>query len=306
MVRWALSRISDLLLALLLAALVLWFLLTQPVFPRSADALLLPLQPETLEADLKHLMSIHDNDPDDQVRLKAILDYLYLALSGTGVVDIVERGNGQKLLNVKVGKDSSRKLFVVFHYVVTEKPMLEAAELASSLIALCRSLMAEDGAEMQLNLSIFIHPYQGLSAGLLNASLYHAESIQARFGEGDWLLVFAPGFRLPDALYASEQWKYFSLLQPRSSDELALFGRMADTLRLRQLKVALGKAGIRDTESLNIPTSFGDISESALKIYWDRQLPAILTRPDILVHDKNFDGHIRFVSALYLLLDKGI
>nr|HPQ97661.1 hypothetical protein [Thiolinea sp.] len=139
-----------------------------------------------------------------------------------------------------------------------------------------------------------------------NASLYHAESIQGRFGEGDWLLVFAPGFRLPDALYASEQWRYFSLLLPRSSDELALFGRMTDALRLRQLKVAFGKAGIRDTESLNVPTSFGGMPESALKVYWDRQLPAILARPDILIKDKNFDGHIRFVSALYLLLDKGI
>lgn len=307
MVEWVLSRAADILLALLLMALILWFALTQPVFS-FADSVepSLRVDRKMLESRLREVMAIQSEQADKKARFTVTADYLRARLSVVGSVEQLERGDGLRILRLKAGKGFKRKLFVGMHYVVTEKPILEVAETATSLIELVHAVAAADSVEMQLDLTVFLHQVDGLEQGLTDASIFHVEQVEQQAKEGDIGILFAPGLRVPDAVYATDQWRYFDYLLPATQDGLSVFGRFKDVLRLRDLKSKLHHYGLNSVNSLNIPVSFPGMGDSPMKYYWDRDLSVFLVRPDILINDKDFYGHANFISAWFGLLQKGL
>ncbi len=308
MMKWMLSRIADVLLALLVMTVLLWYVLTQPVFSWSSNANAAPqlaLDRYTLELGLRELLAIPTTYADEQARFNATSDYLFGQLSAAGSVEQLDRGEGQRILRIRAGKKAKKKIFVALHYVVTDKPLLESAETAISLIELAKVLNQEEQVGTQLNLSIFLHHTQQLAQSLLDVSVYNAEQLALMQAEDSLVLVFMPGLRLPEAAYASEQWRYFNVLIPSEHNQLSLFGRMNDVERIRDLKRALHGAGLADVDSLSIPASFPDMQPSPMKVYWDRGFHALLLRPTILFNDKNYYGHIKFISSWYNLLKQG-
>ncbi len=307
MVDWVLSRALDMLLALLLVALVLWFMLTQPVFSRAEDTPpALRLDRTVLEAHLREVMAVPVGAGDDQARLLATTNYLRKRLAGVDSVEQLERGAHLRILRLKAGKQFKRRAFIGLHYVVTEKPILEAAEIATSLTELAYAVAAAESVHTQLDLTIFVHQAQGLEQGLADASIFHVDQVARQLKEGDFGVIFAPGLRVPDAVYATDQWRYFDYLLPETQDGLSVFGRLKDVLQIRMLKARFQQLGIANVHSLNIPVSFPGISDSPLKYYWDRDLPMVLMRPDVLINDKDFYGHAGFISAWYALLSQGL
>lgn len=307
MVDWVLNRALDLLLALLAIALILWFLLTQPVFSFSEEAASdLRIDRKVLETRLREVMAIPASEIEDKSRFVATADYLRARLASVESVEQLERGENLRILRLKVGKKSKRRAFIGLHYVVTKKPILEAAEIATSLIELARAVGSVEAVKMQLDLTIFVHQVKGLEQGLTDASIFHVDQIVRQAKKGDFGVLFAPGLRVPDAVYASDQWRYFDYLLPETQDGLSVFGRFKDTLRIRGLKAKFHQLGIGSVHSLNIPVSFPGIDESPLKYYWDRDLTMFLVRPDMLINDKDFYGHSNFITAWFGLLRQGL
>ena len=139
---------------------------------------------------------------------------------------------------------------------------------------------------------------------MLQKLTWHKVARQTK--KGDFGVIFAPGLRVPDAVYASDQWRYFDYLLPETEDGLSVFGRLKDTLKIRTLKERFKQLGIGSVHSLNIPVSFPGIADSPLKYYWDRDLSVLLMRPDVLINDKDFYGHAGFITAWYGLLQQGL
>lgn len=307
MVKWIISRVTDLLIALLLMTAILAGVLTQPMLTWSqADAQQLPLERNALEQDLRALLAI-PADYDTTSRFEGTAQELANRLSAISSIEQNDHTNGSKILRLRVGNPKAKKLYVVLHYVVTEKPILEVAETTLSLIELAKAVSKnEDKTAMQLNLTIFLHPVEALEASLNQVSLTHAELLlQAKASANDPVLVFMPGLRLPEAAYISKQWRYFSLLMPDGGRNLAIFGRFNDIALLRDFKKALLKAGLDDLGSISILVNFPNTKPAPLKAYWDNHLAAMLVRPNILLKDKNYEGHVRFISALYTLVQQG-
>ena len=308
MVEWMLSRAVDLLIALLLMAVVLWFALTQPVFSSFSEQTSpdLSLDRKVIETRLREVMALPAAPVDAKTRFSAATDYLRGRLAKVGSVEQLERGDGLRILRIKVGKGFKRRAFVGMHYIVTEKPILEVAETATSLIELATALSEAESVAMQLDLTIFVHQVDVLAQGLTDASIFHVDQIIQQAKKDDFGVLFAPGLRLPDAVFASSQWQYFDYLLPSSLDGLSVFGRFKDALRLRALKSKFHQAGLSSVNSLNIPVSFPGIGASPLKYYWDENLSVFLVRPDILINDKDFRGHANFISAWFGVLKSGL
>ena len=307
MVKWITSRVTDLLIALLIMTALLAGLLTQPMFTWSkADAPQLPIARNALEQELRALLAI-PAAYEAPSRFEATAQELGKRLAEIGPLEQSDRTDGQKILRLRVGNPEAKKLYVVLHYVVTEKPILEMAETTLSLIELAKAVSKdEDTTAMQLNLTIFLHKPDQLEKSLNQVSLSHADQLlQANATATDPVLVFMPGLRLPEAAYTSEQWRYFSLLMPGSENNLAIFGRLNDIVLLRNLKKSLLKSGLDDIRSISIPVNFPNTKPSPLKAYWDNHLAAMLVRPNILLHDKNYSGHVEFISALHALVKQG-
>lgn len=307
MVKWIISRVTDLLIALILMTLILAGLLTQPLFVWSTpNAPQLALERSALERDLRALLAI-PAAYDAQDRFEGTAKELIKRLSEVGSVEQNERTDGQKVLRLRVGNPDAKKLYVVLHYVVTEKPILEMAETTLSLIELAKAVSKdEDTAALQLNLTIFLHRPEQLEKSLYQVSLSHADQlVQGKASTDAPIFIFMPGLRLPDAAYLSEQWRYFSLLMPGGENDLAIYGRLNDVFLLRKLKALLYEAGLGDLDSISIPVNFPNTRPAPLKAYWDNRLAAVVVRPNILLYDKNYTGHVRFISALYTLVNKG-
>lgn len=307
MVKWIISRVTDLLIALILMTLILAGLLTQPLFMWSdPKAPTLAIERSTLEQELRALLAIPTTYSAPE-RFEGTAQELIKRFSEAGPVEQNDRTDGQKILRLRVGNPEAKKVYIVLHYVVTEKPILEMAETTLSLIELAKAVSKdEDTTALQLNLTIFMHRTEQLEKSLYQVSLSHADQLlQGKIPTDDPIFVFMPGLRLPEAAYVSEQWRYFNFLMPSGNNDLALFGRFNDLLLLRRLKSSLYQAGLTDLSSINIPVNFPNTRPASLKAYWDNRLAAMLVRPNILLNDKNYTGHIRFISALHTLVKKG-
>lgn len=307
MVKWIISRVTDLLIALILMTLILVVLLTQPLFIWSRPtAPQIEIERSALEQELRAFLAI-PSAYDAEKRFEGTSQELIKRLSAAGAVEQNDRTDGQKVLRLRVGNPDAKKLYIVLHYVVTEKPILEMAETTLSLIELAKAVSKdEDTTALQLNLTIFLHRTEQLEKSLYQVSLSHADQlVQGKASTDAPIFVFMPGLRLPEAAYLSEQWRYFSLLMPGGANDLALYGRLNDVFLLRKLKAGLYQAGLSDLDSISIPVNFPNTRPAPLKAYWDNRLAALLIRPNILLHDKNYAGHVRFISALHTLVKKG-
>lgn len=307
MLKWIISRVTDLLIALIVMTMILVGLLTQPLLIWSqTNKAQLPIERSFLEQELRALLAI-PSAYDTPKRFEGTAKELEKRLSALGAIEQNDRTDGQKVLRLRVGNPDAKKLYIVLHYVVTEKPILELAETTLSLIELAKAVSKdEDNTALQLNLTIFLHRPEQLEQSLYQVSLSHADQLlQGQVTAAAPILVFMPGLRLPEAAYVSEQWRYFGLLTPSNDSNLAVYGRLNDVRLLRSVKNALYTAGLDNLRSLSIPVNFPNTKPSPLKTYWDNNLAAMLVRPNILLHDKNYAGHVRFISALHTLVKAG-
>ena len=305
MIKWMMGRIADILLALMVLSVLVWFVLTQPIFTLGGSDDPLPIDRQALDQGLRGLMAIPQANGDAQARFAATSEYLVGMLSTAGEVDQSDRSEGQRMLHVRVGKGAGKRLYVILHVVVADRPVLEIAETAFSLAAVAKAVSVDESVGTQLDLTVFLHHADRLEQSLLEVGAYHVDKlVQAGVEDVDDLLVFMPGLYVPDLAYKTDQWDYFHVLYPSDRSDLALFGRLRDVGRVRNLKYALRAAGFGSVGSLSIPVSFPDMPPSLLKFYWDQDLPAVLVKPGILVNDQDFSGHARFISAFYRLLKK--
>lgn len=306
MIEWVLSRAADILLALLVMAVALWCLLTQPVFSfADSNSPELGLGPALLDDRVRAIASIAETQVDKQSRFAATAAYMVQQLEITGSVTQVERGDNLRIIRTQLGDERKRKLFVGLHYVITDHQIPEIIRTAVSFLELANLLAVQGQLDMQLDLTIFLHKddaREALFQSLTDASIYHVDQLTLQQRADDLGLLFTPGLRVPDAVYTSEQWQYFSLLLPSSAAELSLFGRLRDVWQLRFLKGRLTKLGLESVNSLNIPVNFPGADDSPLKFYWERDLAVLLARSNILAANNDYDSYVNFISSLFGLI----
>ncbi|MEZ5536964.1 MAG: hypothetical protein R3F02_15245 [Thiolinea sp.] len=308
MVEWVLSRATDILLALLVMAVALWCLLTQPVLSFSGGkAPELGLGPAMLDERVRAIASIAETQVDKQSRFNATAAYMLQQLEVIGGVEQVERGENLRIIHAELGDKTRRKLFIGLHYVITDHQIPEIVRAAVSFLELASLLSVQEQLDMHLDLSIFLHrddAREALAQSLKDASVYHVDQLVQQQREDDLGLLFAPGLRIPDAAYTSDQWRYFNLLLPSADAELSLFGRLRDVRQLRFLKGELEKQGLHSINSLSIPVNFSGTDESPLKFYWERDLSVLLARSNMLSAD-DYELYINFISSLFGLIKEG-
>lgn len=306
--KWMVSRVTDLLIALIIMTLLIWAVLKQPTFSWGVKHAPIALSADQLNTGVKAIMALSDETLDVPTRLKTANHYFVEQLSSVGEVVPIERGTDgtQYALKLNIAGTSDEKLVVVLHHVVTDKPVLELAETTQGIIEWAKSL-GKTKAALSVELMIFLHSVQDLPQGLINASLYQAEVLNAVADKDKTLvLVFIPGMAAPEVAYAGGYSRFFSNLMPKAEADLALFGRLEDISELRTLKKAIQQNGLEDVDSINIPVHFAKLPPSVLKSYWDKHIPAILVRPGILIKQPVHPNHITFVSALNGVVRQGL
>lgn len=309
MIEWVLNRATDILLALLVMAVALWCLLTQPVLSFSGGkSPELGLGPALLDDRVRSIASIAETQVDKQSRFDATVAYMMQQLELVGNVEQAERGDNLHIIHAQLGNENKRRLFIGLHYVITDHNIPEITRAAVSFLELANLLAVQGEMAMQLDLTIFLHKddaREALSETLTDASVYHVDQLVQRQRADDIGLLFTPGLRIPDAVYTTEQWRYFNLLLPSADAQLSLFGRLQDVWQLRFLKAQLAEQGMGSVNSLSIPVNFPGADDSPLKFYWERDLSVLLARSNILSANNDYESYINFISSLFGLIKQG-
>lgn len=307
MSNWLFKRVTDILLAVVIMVGLLWFALTQPVFSFSLrDAQEVELDPQALlqyEQELVNISTSTDNVGDI---FDATSDFLMEKLTNIGNAEQLDRGNGQRVIKLTLGDAADERLIITLHYAVLDRPIPEIIATAVALIETARAVGEQENATMQLELSIFLHRLDNLAASLMNASTYQLEQMAQYNPAKTTVFLLMPGMKTPNVAYTGGQWRYLHLLMPsRQRTDIALFGRLNDTLRLRTLKHSLQESGVGNVSSLSIPVHLPGVQPSPLKQYWDRDVPAFLMQPNMLVNEKGDINQSNFVTALAKLVKQG-
>lgn len=304
--KWIISRVTDLLIALLIMTLLIWFVLKQPTFSWGVKPAPIALSTEAVDQGVKALLDL-SKGADDAARLSASRDYFTEQLSTVGAVEPIERGTDdtQYALKLNIAGTSNQTLVVVLHHVVTQKPMPELAETTQGILAWIKSLVGSKPA-LNVQVMVFLHTVQDLPQGLVNASTFQADQLSSMDKEKTLVLVFVPGMASPELAYVGGYSRFFANLMPSKDADLALFGRFEDIQPLRHLKYAIKQNGLSNVESLNIPVHFSKLPPSVLKSYWDKYITAILVRPNILTKQPPYQGHATFAAALNGVVRQGL
>ncbi|PID49619.1 MAG: hypothetical protein CR991_06260 [Proteobacteria bacterium] len=306
MSNWMFRRATDILLALIVMVVLLWYILTQPVFSFSLGASALDnIEKQAFVQSRQELLSIYASTDNVSDIFDATSDFLFDRLSKLGVAEQLDRGGGQRVIKMSLGTASENKLLITLHYVVLDHPLTEPLTATTALLELASQLSTKKETALQLELSIFLHRADDLLDSLINASLYQVEQMEQYNPETSTILLLMPGMNTPYAAYMGGQWRYLNLLMPSSRSELALYGRLDDTKSLRKLKKALNQQGLNSIASLSIPVHLPGVQPSPLKQYWDRGLPAFLMQTHMLLHDQDYRQHARFVKAFNALVETG-
>ncbi|MEZ5447764.1 MAG: hypothetical protein R3E89_01595 [Thiolinea sp.] len=117
----------------------------------SGDVPSLELDRKVLETRLREALALAQSTDDAQQRFDKTAEYLKQRMIEAGSVDEVNRGEGLRILHLRVGTSFQRRAFVGLHYVVTPKPILEVAETTTSLLEIAKSLALAGDVETQLD-----------------------------------------------------------------------------------------------------------------------------------------------------------
>lgn len=334
MFKWMTSRLADVLLAFLVIVVLLWAVLTQPVWFWGEQKPL--LQVNELEFELQVRELIQQGLPEQlqgqvagqaqeqmqdgvqtpvsasapkslAARQQHLAEYIKQQLPNADRVSLVEHSEYLRSLrfNLGAGGDDAEKprLVIVNHHVLTDRPAPEVAQTTVSLINMAHLLAEDKLMTYQVEVWLFLHTLEHLQDTLLRASRYHVDQLDVQdFGRSkqkDIVGVITPGLRVPDALYQSEQWGFLDFVKPSLEDDVALFGRIEDVLTMRDLKRVFHEAGIDSVGSLSIPAGFPALDDSPLQAYWGSGFSTFLMKPNVLNTATDYSGATRLMSVFY-------
>lgn len=319
MFKWMVSRLADVLLAFFVIVLLVWAVLTQPVWPWGDEKPLLQVNELEFELQVRELIqqgqavqgNADDVPLDSAARQQQLAAYIKQQLPDAERVSLVEHSEHLRSVRFSVGAggDDAKKprLVMVNHHVLTDRPAPEVAQTTVSLINLAHALSEDKTMTYRVEVWLFLHTLEHLQETLLSASRYHVDQLDLQdFGkhakQNDVIGVMTPGLRVPEALYQSEQWGFFDFVKPSLGDDVALFGRIEDVLTMRKLKRVFRESGIASVGSLSVPAGFPTLEGSPLQVYWGKGFSTFLMKPNVLNTATDYSGATRLMSVFYSLV----
>lgn len=283
------------LLILLLALIVVWFWVTQPLLSRATPNSQRTVDPSRLEAHVRKLsIEMGPRDELHPENLDHVAAYIKSEFSQTGtfVSEQVYRVKGQYYRNViaHFGPETEERIIVGAHYD-TAGPFPGADDNASGvagLIELARLLKPQE-LKVRVELVAFSTeepPYFG-TTGM--GSYVHADSlrqqnvrVRAMFNlEMIGCFSDAPNSQhLPVGL--------LNAFYPSTGNYIAVVGRLSDGLLVRRTKATMRNAAPLPVYSINAPQFVTGVDFSDQRNYWHAGYNAVMITDTAFYRNRNY------------------
>lgn len=275
---------TDWLLIVLAASGLLWFALTNPLFPIDHASELAPAQVDNLKRHVVALsetyaprMAEFDNLRPSARYIKKQFDQYTKETRYQHYATRVGRVNN---VVASFGPAESREVIVVGAHYDTHQGMPGAdgnASGVSGLIELARILASYENLPVKVELVAYAlgeKPFYGTKE---MGSFYHANDLKQRHKEVKLMISLdSIGYFTHDANSQTYPYSFMKFFYPTRGDFIKVTGRLQDMKLVRQVKRSISKVDELPVRSLTAPEIFpsvGGVSDD--QSYWLHGYPAV-------------------------------
>ena len=275
------ARLIDWLVAILIVCALLWFFITQPIFPsQTSDNL-----PDVNIANLKnHVINLQKIAASQQLMKESLStdSYIFSYLSRIGkptkqgFVGMSGRYNNISLL---IGKKTSKRIVIGVQY---SPPKGADGHLwnASGVATLLESarVLADNADKLPVAVELVAYATAGMAAnGTLDmGSFHHASSLKKRGVDvGVMLALRSTGYYRNDIHSQKYPFSFMRMLYPDTADFISLSSRLGDFGVIRSVKQSFSRVAGLPVESVSGPENFPLVGGSDHENYWSHDFSAL-------------------------------
>jgi len=285
MLRFIIRQISDWLIALMLVSLVIWFVLTQPVFFISKNNALpqYSVSQKNLKQHVNQLSQIYAPRTISYDNLANTARYIHSSFSDFGETKYQSYStlNGQfNNVILQIGPETD-EIFVIGAHYDAEDSSLDTEGNASgvaTLIELARHLAINE-SKLSIQVQLVAYPLsQSQSIRQTEIGSYnHADTLR-KSNKKVKLMISLDSVGRFNSEQGSQKhpFSFMDFFYPNTGNYISLMGRLEDYSELREVKNSFASASSLPLYSFNAPENFPKISSSDHHYYWQLGYPALL------------------------------
>ncbi len=276
-------QLTDWLIALFVASLLIWFMVTQPIFFFAKDVSAPEVDVKRLERHVHMLTNEFSPRTLDSAKLKKTAKYIANEFGGLGRVEYQNietlAGNYQNVL-LNLGADSQDVFVVGAHYDAEDSSVDTEGNASgvSALIELARHL-SKNVEKLPLRVILVAYPLSSNQSTLVErtGSFIHADSLR-KSGKDVRLMVSldSVGIYNSEKYSQKHQYNFMKLFYPEQGDYINLSGRLKDIVELRKLKKSFKRVSKLPLYSQSVPQNFLQTNSNDHQNYWQMGFPAVL------------------------------
>ncbi len=288
------SKLTDWLIALFVASVLIWFTVTQPIFSFVKEDTAPEVDVKRLERHVRMLTNEYAPRTLDSAQLKKTAKYISNEFIGLGRVRYqyinTLAGNYQNVI-LNLGADS-KEVFVIGAHYDAENSSHDTegnASGVSALIELARQL-SKNAEKLPLRVVLVAYPLSSNQSSRIETtgSYIHAESLKDSGKEVRLMVSLdSVGIYNSDKQSQKHPYNFMKLFYPEQGNYINLTGRLTDFSEVRQLKRSFKRVSKLPLYSQSIPQNLLGSKSVDHQNYWKMGYPAVLMSDTAELRTKN-------------------
>ena len=276
-------KLNDWLIAFFGASLLLWFVITQPVFTNKPEDIVRSVDTEELKKHVQLLTSGFAPRTINFDNLNNTADYIYQQFATVGMPEyqtINTITQEYRNVSLQLGPDTEEMYVIGAHYDA-EDDSIDTEGNASgvaTLIELARNL-AKSNHKLEIGVILVAYPLSlNQTDNIVNTgSYFHANSLKKNNKKVRLMISLdSVGQITPQDTVKKHPYKFMDFLYPQNDSNVNLVGRLKDFKDIRELKKGFNSSSSLSLYSYNLLESFNKKHSSDHINYWKQGYPAVL------------------------------
>lgn len=276
-------KLTDWLIAVCVALLLVWFVITLPVYNTNPAQKQPVVDSKSLKNHVRFLTLGLAPRTINYDNLNATADYIFRQFQylGNPKYQYIDRLSKQyRNVILHLGPDT-KEVYVVGAHYDAENDSIDNEGNASgvaTLIELARQV-SKKSYQLETGIIFVAYPLSLNQIDMINntASFHHARSLREKNKEVNLMLSLDSVGRFNSDLDSQNHpHSFMEMFYPSKGDYLNVLGRVQDTNKIRKLKKNFKNNSVLPIYSQNLPEHFSKAQSSDHLSYWQHGYPAVL------------------------------
>lgn len=276
-------KLIDWLIAFFGASLLLWFVITQPVFIDKPQDIIRSVDTKELKKHVQLLTSGFAPRTINYDNLNNTADYIYQQFATLGMPEyqkINTISHEYRNVSLQLGPDTEEMYVIGAHYDA-EDDSIDTEGNASgvaTLIELARNL-GENNNKLQIGVILIAYPLSlNQTDNYMNTgSFFHANSLKKNKKKVRLMISLDSIGQIKSQNGSmNNSNKFMDFLYPGNESSMNIVGRLKDFNNIRELKKGFNSVSSLSLDSRNFLESFNKTHSSDHVNYWKQGYPAVL------------------------------